>query len=141
MEADSFENSHAAEHAKKQILAAPREANLQRLPSELLLLPPREREIAQIIFNKGAVTAMEICGLTSGSISNGAVRTMLMRLLRKEVIRRHRSGYGKTFLYVPAGIEVDVNEVAFRRLAEDFFNGCLEEAAAAISSYLARPCR
>lgn len=127
---------HAAIEQTQEILIC------KNMPAELLLLPPREREIAYIVFDKEAVTAIEVCRLASKRMTNGAVRTMLMRLVRKGVIRRHRSGYGKTFLYVPAIPSAEVEDVAFRRLAEDFFNGSLDDAATAMRDYLSRlPCR
>ena len=89
-----------------------------------------------MVQEKMVVTASEICVELDGRISNGAVRTMLTRLMRKGVLRRYRSGYGKTFLYVPAAAHGDLSELAFRRLAEDFFDGSIPEAANAITKLL-----
>ena len=106
------------------------------LPAAVRQLAPRERQLATLIYREGALTAKEI-GAHIAGISNGAIRTMLGRLLAKGVLRRRASGYGKTFLYLPAIAPNDVVEIALKRVAEDFYQGSVAEAAAAIQAFLA----
>jgi predicted transcriptional regulator len=106
------------------------------LPRAVRQLAPRERELAALIYREGALTAKEIAAHIAG-ISNGAIRTMLGRLLAKGILRRRASGYGKTFLYLPAIAPADVVEIALKRVAEDFYEGSVLEAAAAIQAFLA----
>lgn len=79
---------------------------------------------------------MEIGSHVSG-VSNGSIRTMLGRLVRKGILKRRPSGYGKTFLYVAAIGPAAVVEIALKRVAEDFYQGSIFKAAAAIHTYLA----
>jgi predicted transcriptional regulator len=107
-----------------------------KLPLAVRQLAPRERELAVLVYRQGALTAKEI-GAQIRGVSNGAIRTMLGRLMDKGILRRRASGYGKTFLYLPAIAPADVVEIALKRVAEDFYQGSVTEAAAAIQAFLA----
>ena len=106
------------------------------LPPAVRQLAPRERQVAALIYRKGALTAKEV-GAHIGSVSNGAIRTMLGRLVRKGILKCRHSGYGKTLLYLPAIASADIVEIALKRVAEDFYEGSVLDAAAAIHAFLA----
>jgi predicted transcriptional regulator len=107
------------------------------LPVGVQLLAPREREVAMLVYRKSALTAKDIEAHLSAGVSNGAVRTMLGRLVRKGILKRRHSGYGKTFLYLPALKNPDTVEIALQRVAEDFYDGSLIDAASAFTKFLA----
>jgi predicted transcriptional regulator len=86
-------------------------------------LPPREREIAVLVLERGEATATQIrLGLVE-PIGDSAVRSMLRRLAAKGVLRRRKDG--RRFLYVPAtGVEA-ARTAALLRVSEDYFEGSL----------------
>jgi predicted transcriptional regulator len=111
------------------------DASAGELPRAVRRLAPREREVATLIYRRGALTAKEVGGHIS-DVSNGAIRTMLGRLVRKGILKCRNSGYGKTLLYLPAIASADIVEIALKRVAEDFYQGSVPEAAAAIQTFL-----
>ena len=92
----------------------------------LTRLPPREQEIAAIIYLHTDVTAKQLETALSNEIGNSAIRCMLGRLVAKGLIRR-RKGYGKTFIYSPALTLPDIQERALERIAADYFEGSLHQ--------------
>jgi len=103
-----------------------------RLPAAVLRLAPREREVATLVYERGALTAAEVEAMLPVPISNGAVRSMLGRLVSKKVLKRRGGGAGKAFFYVPAITTRDAVQLAFRQLAEDYFEGSPERALIAL---------
>ena len=93
--------------------------------------------MAALIYRKGALTAKEVGAHVAG-VSNGAIRTMLGRLVRKSILKCRQSGYGKTLLYLPAIASADIVEIALKRVAEDFYEGSVFEAATAIQAFIAK---
>ena len=118
------------------IRASPYDEWQDRLPPQVKALAWREREIASIIYLHGALTSRELGDRLSPPISNGAVRSMLVRLLRKGVLKRRPTGQGKEFKYVGAIETDDLKEQALRQLACDYFGGSLLRAASAIVDLL-----
>jgi predicted transcriptional regulator len=112
------------------------EAPVSELPPAVRRLASRERQVATLIYRKGALTAKEVGGHIP-EVSHGAIRTMLGRLVRKGILKCRHSGYGKTLLYLPAIAAADIVEIALKRVAEDFYQGSVLEAAAAIHAFLA----
>jgi predicted transcriptional regulator len=102
-------------------------ASTLRTPA-LTRLPPREQEIAAIVYLHTDVTAKDLESALSNEITNSAIRCMLGRLVAKGVLKR-RKGPGKTFIYSPALLLPDVQERALERLAEDFFDGSLSQTS------------
>ena len=90
-------------------------------------LPPRERQIAEIVQARGEITAAEICAALDHQVSNPAVRSMLGRLEAKNVVRRQRDRH--RFIYSLAEPAGEAGEAALRRTAERYFGGSLEEVA------------
>jgi predicted transcriptional regulator len=93
-------------------------------------LPPRERQVAEIVHQRGEASATEILDALPEPLSNGAVRSMLSRLQNKGVVRRRRDG--KRFVYLPARANPAVRDAALRRVSREYFEGSLARAADAM---------
>jgi predicted transcriptional regulator len=114
--------------------AACRPAEHPGLPHEVAVLLPREREIATIVYELGAATAVRVEASLSEPLSNAAVRSMLNRLVAKGILKRTLSG--AAFVYLPALTRTDSRMLALQRFAEDHFAGSAERAAATIKQLL-----
>jgi predicted transcriptional regulator len=99
----------------------------RELPPQVTRLAQREREIATIIYQAGACTAKDIEPCISPPISNGALRSMLVRLVNKGILRREwgKRGRGQQFVYVPSIMPDDVKRRAIRQLSDLYFEGSL----------------
>lgn len=96
----------------------------------LTSLPPREREIVDILYERGASTVGEIGDAASGELSGSAIRAMLKRLEHKGFVRREPSDQG--FLYSPSVPETTARKSALSQIVRVFFNGSPTSAAAAL---------
>ena len=63
-------------------------------------LPPREREIVDILYERGASTVIEIGESLPDELSGSAIRAMLKRLEAKGFVVREQSERG--FVYAPS---------------------------------------
>ena len=97
------------------------------IPQQILALAPREREVATIVYGQGASTAKDVESCLSADLTNGAVRSMLCRLVAKGVLKRRwgSRGRGHQFIYMPALTAEDVKRKALRMLADRYFEGSL----------------
>jgi predicted transcriptional regulator len=97
------------------------------LPPQVRALADREREVATIVYRRGASTAIEVETRLSPRITNAAVRSMLVRLTKKGILVRERGarGRGQQCVYLPAMTPADVKERAMRELAGRYFHGSL----------------
>jgi predicted transcriptional regulator len=105
-------------------------------PSALSYVPPqveqlawRERQIASIVYRFGYATAKDVQSQLGESVSNGAVRSMLVRLVSKGILRRRRGkrGAGCADVFI-AALSIDhARARALSKLAEDFFGGSLSD--------------
>src|SRR3546814_5978990 len=68
--------------------------------SMLSSLPPREREIVDILYERGASTVSEVGAVLSDALPGSAIRAMLKRLEAKGFVARTASARG--FLYAPS---------------------------------------
>jgi predicted transcriptional regulator len=93
-------------------------------------LPPREREIVDLLYERGDLTVAEIAGALTGQPSGSAVRTMLSRLERKGFVRRADSSKG--YLYRPAVPDSQARKTALKELVRVFFHGSSAGAATAL---------
>jgi predicted transcriptional regulator len=96
----------------------------------LKTLPPREREIVDLLYERGDLTVAEIAGALTGQPSGSAVRTMLSRLERKGFVRRADSSKG--YLYRPAVPDSQARKTALKELVRVFFHGSSAGAATAL---------
>ena len=93
-------------------------------------LPPRERQIVDILYERGPVLVSEICEALPDQLSGSAVRAMLKRLEDKGYVRRAESERG--FLYSPAVSETAAKKSALSEIVRVFFNGSPASAASAL---------
>jgi predicted transcriptional regulator len=93
-------------------------------------LPPREREIVDILYERGASTVTEIGEALSAELSGSAIRAMLKRLEAKGFVVREASDRG--FLYAPSVEEKTASKSALTQVVRVFFNGSATSAAAAL---------
>jgi len=105
------------------------------LPPEIGKLFPRERQIAQIVYDNGLVTAKDVEFQLSRSLTNSAVRSFLNRLVRKGMLVQQRCGKRKSILYAPALTDPFAREIAVKQFADDFFGGSLEQLADELGSF------
>ena len=101
-----------------------------RRPTPLDWLPPRERQLAQLVHARQSVTATELCEALGAAISNAAVRSMLARLEKKGVVQRCKQG--RKFLYMPAHPSQEAALAALGQLVTRHFNGSAMDAALAL---------
>lgn len=93
-------------------------------------LPPRERQIVDILYVEGERTVAEVCEALPDPLSASAVRAMLTRLEAKGYVRRHQSDRG--FVYAPAVPEAKAKQSALSQLVRTFFGGSPVGAATAL---------
>jgi len=93
-------------------------------------LPPREREVVDLLYERGDLTVAEISEALSGQPSGSAVRTMLSRLEHKGFVRRTDSSNG--YLYRPAVPDSQAGKTALKELVRVFFHGSPAGAATAL---------
>jgi predicted transcriptional regulator len=93
-------------------------------------LPPRERQIVDLLYERGEMAVAEICEALPDQPSGSAVRTMLKRLEDKGYVHRHDSDRG--FLYAPAVAENLARKSALSEVVRVFFNGSAAGAATAL---------
>jgi predicted transcriptional regulator len=93
-------------------------------------LPPRERQIVDLLYARGKATVAEICEGLPVTLSGSAIRAMLTRLEGKRFVRREHSERG--FLYAPAVPEATAKQSVLSHVVETFFNGSPASAASAL---------
>ena len=93
-------------------------------------LPPRERQIVDILFQAGPLTSGDVCDKLPDQISGSAVRAMLKRLEDKGFVQRSDSDRG--YLYSPAVSETAARKSALSDIVKTFFNGSAAGAASAL---------
>jgi predicted transcriptional regulator len=93
-------------------------------------LPPRERQIVDLLYERGAMAVAEICDGLPDALSGSAVRAMLQRLERKGYVQREDSERG--FLYSPAVADSVARKSALGEVVRVFFNGSAAGAATAL---------
>lgn len=106
------------------------------LPPHVLDLWAREREVATIVYQRGPSTANEVRACLSAPLSSAAVRSMLMRLVNKGVLRLRpgRRGRGFPAIFIPTSIASDARVQALKKLSTEYFdNSMVRVALAALS--------
>lgn len=93
-------------------------------------LPPRERQIVDLLYQQGDMAVAEICDALPDQPSGSAVRTMLKRLEDKGFVQRTDSERG--FIYTPAVAESVARKTALSDVVRTFFNGSPTSAASAL---------
>jgi predicted transcriptional regulator len=93
-------------------------------------LPPRERQIVDVLYESGSLTVGEVGDRLPDQISGSAVRAMLKRLEDKGFVQREESERG--FVYSPAVSETAASKSALSEIVRVFFNGSAAGAASAL---------
>ena len=83
-------------------------------------LPPRERQLVDILYRRGPSVVTEICDALDNEVTGSAVRAMLKRLEDKGFVAREHSERG--FLYTPAVAETAARKSALSQVVKTFFN-------------------
>jgi predicted transcriptional regulator len=93
-------------------------------------IPPRERQIVDILYERGPLAVSEVCDALPDQLSGSAVRAMLKRLEDKGYVRRAESDRG--FLYSPVVSDTVAKKSALSEIVRVFFNGSPASAASAL---------
>jgi len=93
-------------------------------------LPPRERQIVDLLYQRRDLAVAEICEALPDNPSGSAVRTMLKRLEDKGFVRRTDSEKG--YLYSPAVADSVARKTALSEVVRVFFNNSPAGAATAL---------
>ena len=97
--------------------------------------------MAEIVFSGGFATARDVQARLTDSLTSAAVRSMLNRLVRKGVLARRSKECAREYVYYAAINNVISRERALKQLADDFFGGSLQDAAATLASLAYRVAR
>jgi len=93
-------------------------------------LPPRERQIVDILYQSGPLTAAGVADKLPDPLSGSAVRAMLKRLEDKGYVARTDSESG--YLYSPTVPDTAARKSALSDIVRVFFNGSAAGAASAL---------
>jgi predicted transcriptional regulator len=93
-------------------------------------LPPRERQIVDILYQRGSLLVGDICQALPDQLSGSAVRAMLKRLEDKGYVSRAESERG--YLYSPTVSDSLAKKSALSDIVRVFFNGSAASAATAL---------
>ena len=93
-------------------------------------LTRRERQIMDILYRRGRVTAAEVMSELSGEPNYSTVRTQLRVLEEKGQVRHEEEGL--RYVYSPAVPRRMARKSALRHLVDTFFEGSAEKAVAAL---------
>src|SRR3954447_26275573 len=93
-------------------------------------LTRRERQIMDILYQRGRVTASEVMEGLPGSPSYSTVRTQLRVLERKGHVRHEE--HGLRFVYVPAVPRRTARSSALKHLVNTFFDGSVAKVVGAL---------
>jgi predicted transcriptional regulator len=93
-------------------------------------LPPRERQVVDVLYQQGPMSVAEVCDALPVRLSGSAVRAMLTRLESKGYVSREESDRG--YLFSPAVPETTAKKSALSEIVRVFFNGSPASAASAL---------
>ena len=93
-------------------------------------LPPRERQIVDLLYQRGEMAVADLCEALPVQLSGSAVRAMLKRLEDKGYVRRHESERG--YLFSPVVADTVARRSALSEVVRVFFNGSATGAASAL---------
>ena len=93
-------------------------------------LPPRERQIVDLLYQQGSRTVADICRALPDPLTGSAVRAMLRRLEDKGVVRREDSDRGH--VYSPTMPDNQARRTVLSQVVQTFFKGSPVSAASAL---------
>ena len=100
------------------------------MTSDTSQLSRRERQIMEIVYQQGRVTAAEVRERMPEAPSYSAVRAMLRILEDKGHLRHEQEG--PRYVFLPTVTHEEASETALRRLVRTFFADSPEGAMAAL---------
>ena len=95
-------------------------------------LSRREREMMDIIYERGEATAAEVHSLLAEPPSYSAVRATLRILTEKGCLRHRRDG--RRYVFKPVTARRNARKKALGKMVKTFFDGSPEKAFAALLS-------
>lgn len=93
-------------------------------------LPPRERQIVDVLYQRGPLPVADICAALPVQLSGSAVRAMLKRLEDKGYV--HRSDSERGYLFSPVVSDTVAKKSALGEIVRVFFDGSPASAASAL---------
>jgi BlaI family penicillinase repressor len=93
-------------------------------------LSRRERQILEILYQRGKASASEVRAAMEDAPSNSAVRTLLRVLEEKGHVRRKAEGL--KYVYAPTIAREKAKRTAVKHLLNTYFNGSPEQIVAAL---------
>jgi predicted transcriptional regulator len=93
-------------------------------------IPPRERELVDILYRAGESTVAELRDRFADPLSASALRTMLVRLEAKGLVQRRQTAAG--WLYAPTVPQDAAKESMLQHVVRVFFDGSAASAASAL---------
>jgi predicted transcriptional regulator len=93
-------------------------------------LAPRERQIVDILYQRGDATVSEVREALPDPLTASAVRAMLTRLETKGMVERR--GTDRGFAYAPRVPQSEATRSALSQVVKVFFNGSAIGAASAL---------
>jgi BlaI family penicillinase repressor len=96
----------------------------------LFLLTRRERQIMDILYRRGRVTAADVLSELPGQPNYSTVRTQLRVLEEKGHVRHEEEGL--RYVYTPAVPRHAARKSALRHLVNTFFDGSTEKVVGAL---------
>jgi BlaI family penicillinase repressor len=93
-------------------------------------LSRRERQILEILYQRGKASASEVLEAMEDAPSNSAVRTLLRVLEEKGHVRRRAEGL--KYVYMPTVAQEKAKRTAVKHLLDTYFNGSPEQIVAAL---------
>jgi predicted transcriptional regulator len=103
---------------------------MKRSDQPLRDLSRRERQIMDIIYERGQACAAEVVAALPDAPSYTAVRTLLTILERKGHIKHNE--VGTRYIYAPTRPRRAVGQAALKRALQTFYDGSVEKAVAAM---------
>ena len=100
------------------------------MPSSHVTLSRRERQIMDVLYQKGRATAAEVMELLPDPPSYSSVRALL-RILEEKGHARHEMD-GTKYVFIPSVHRDKAKRSAIRHLVQTFFDGSPERAVAAL---------
>ncbi len=98
-------------------------------------LPPRERQIVDMLYERGALAVAEMCEALPDQLSGSAVRAMLKRLEDKGYVQRDR--FGPRLPLSPGPVATpSPSKSALSEIVRVFFNGSPASAASALARHV-----
>ncbi len=95
-------------------------------------LSRRERQIMEIVYQRGQATALEVQEALPDPPGYSAIRTLLTILEEKGHLRHEEQG--KRYLYLPTQSPANAAKRALNQVMQTFFEGSVEGAVAALLS-------